>query len=185
MDVAISIEDNVDVERVESSAVQENIFWDFSTALYIRKDVKDACECLRRKYQLNINIVMFCCWAAQKQYDIFSVDDMSFIANHINTWNHGIVEGLKKVYAKLACHSIGDETANLANGTLNDILLAEKIEQWLILQAVDQLGARQSITQDPTEIALKNIFNYINSQQVALHKTDLEKVYRIVKECFA
>lgn len=62
---------------------------------------------------------------------------------------------IKKVYAKLACHSIGDETANLANGTLNDILLAEKIEQWLILQAMDKLGARQSITQDPAEIALK------------------------------
>ncbi len=185
METAISMKEVTAVERLAKSAVPENIFWDFSTKLYIRKDVKEACECLRHKYKLNINIIMFCCWAAEKGYEFFSVDHMAFIANHIHSWNHGIVEGLKSVYAKLARHSIGDETTGLVNSTLNDILLAEKVEQWLILQAAEEKGMVDQSRQEATEIALRNIFNYINSQQVSLHTTDLEKVYRIVKECFS
>ena len=43
--------------------LQEQQFWDFSLRLYSQSSVMETCLCLQDEYQLNVNMVLFCCFA--------------------------------------------------------------------------------------------------------------------------
>lgn len=43
--------------------LEEQQFWDFSLCLYSKSGVMENCLCLQDEYQLNVNMVLFCCFA--------------------------------------------------------------------------------------------------------------------------
>lgn len=50
--------------------LEEQSFWDFSLLLYAKPKVMTQCLLLQDHYQLNVNIMLFCCFAEQLQLSI-------------------------------------------------------------------------------------------------------------------
>ncbi len=161
-------------------------FWLFSVALFSRTNVEEACLCLRDKYNLNINLLFFCCWLANQKYPPLSERDVLIIIEKVSPWHDKIIKELNKL-CQLFPKKIQNEKIIALQKTLSENeTFARKAEQSILLQLLNSFE-KTAMPSDisKTQCALKNIFNVLDSQNIKLHQTDLEKVYRIVKQCFA
>ena len=156
----------------------------FSEKLYAKQNVKRACFALRDKYKLNSNVILFCCWLASQNYPDLSVLDAQSVATTISTWNNKIINGLRILRKTVMRQYLNDKFPLLFNLISDNEKFAERVEQTLIAKSMHSLKRDHNTNDKVEKRALKNIFNYIKSQNVLLHKIDLEKVHCIVAQCF-
>jgi len=160
-------------------------FWSFFVNLYNAESIESACACLQSKYGININILFFCCWAAEQHYAPLSIDYLKSLQTKVTTWHNNILNPLKALHKKFTGRTLNKPCTELYRQLVSHIIYAEQIEQSLILQTMDQLKKTNTPDENPSNPALSNIFNYLKSENLQLHKNDLEKIYRIVQRCFA
>lgn len=156
----------------------------FSEKAYAKQSVKRACFALRDKYKLNSNVILFCCWLAGQNYPDLSVLDAQDIAAKIAAWNDKIINGLRMLRKTVMRQYLNDKFPLLFNLISENERFAERVEQTLIAQSMHRLKRDYNSHDKIAKRALKNIFNYIKSQNIYLHKIDLEKVHCIVAQCF-
>ena len=154
----------------------------FSEELYSKSGVVDACKCLRDKYQVNVNLIFFCCWLASQNYQQISDLNIQEIIDRITPWHENVVEPLKSFCESIQKNQGNNDYAFQIHDLIkNNKKFAEEAERSLIMQCVNDLRrAPQNLGGEESQ-ALNNILNYINNQKIKLHKNDLEKIYRIVK----
>lgn len=162
----------------------EKDFWLFYVDVYSHAGIEEACSCLQSKYQLNINFLLFCCFSAKENYCGLSSSEINLILTSIIPWNQKIVEAFDKLLKIIPRQTKHTEIIRFRELAAENEVLAKKIEQSLMLQAIEPLLKKEK-NQNKTNIALNNVFNYLNSQHINLHKTDLEKIYRLVKTSFS
>jgi len=158
----------------------------FSENAYAKQKVKQACVALRDKYELNSNILLFCCWLASQNYPELSELDAKNIVLKISSWHDKIIAALRTLrktvtrqyYLKDAFPLLFDLVAGNEN-------FAERIEQSLIAQSMYKLKRDYDSMEKAEKRAVKNIFCYIKSQKVDIHKVDLDKIHCIVGLMFS
>lgn len=71
-------------------------FWEFSSRVYRLDGVSDACLALQDRWGVDINVLLFCCWAGM---NVGSVSDstMSEILGHSTRWAENVVRPLRAV----------------------------------------------------------------------------------------
>ncbi|MGD9152988.1 MAG: TIGR02444 family protein [Gammaproteobacteria bacterium] len=156
----------------------------FSEKAYAKQNVKRACFALRDKYRLNSNVILFCCWLANQNYPDLSVLDAQSIATKVSAWNDKIINGLRILRKTVMRQYLNDKFPLLFNLISDNERFAERVEQTLIAKSMHKLKRDYNSKDKVEKRALKNIFNYIKSQNIFLHKIDLEKVHCIVAQCF-
>jgi uncharacterized protein (TIGR02444 family) len=156
----------------------------FLQRVYAKKGVKSACLSLQDKYSLNSNILVFCCWLASQNYSKLTEKDILEIIEKIKPWNEKIVQGLRRIRKIIARKYLDDKFDKLFNTVVENELFAERIERTLIAQALGEIKRDYDLGADKVSRALKNIFSYAKSQNINIHKVDLEKIYCIVGMCF-
>ena len=163
----------------------KKLFWDFYVCIYSHSGIEEACVCLQNKYQLNSNILLFCCWLARENYRGITNKDLETILQRISPWHSKIIEPLSYLFRAIPHHHKFHEISLLRDLVAENILLAKKLEQTLMLQMITPFLEKENDKKTkPINKALSNIFTYINNQHTSIHKTDLEKIHRIVKTTF-
>jgi uncharacterized protein (TIGR02444 family) len=158
--------------------------WSFSVKLYAKPKIEEACVCLHEKYQINLNLLFFCCWLADEQYSPLNEKHIKKIIKKILPWHTRIIKPLRKLHKTFNKNQQNKKLKKLNRDFVSSELLAEQIEQSLIIQATKILEKQLDTDCNKTNTALSNIFTYLKYQNINLHKNDLEKIYRIVKICF-
>jgi len=166
----------------------QKTLWSFVLKVFENKEMQEACLLLEQRYALDVNVFLFGCWAAKESLPALTVDDIAVILQKTIPWRVKVLEPLKRLRESLPKKRNTPAMIRLYQDAVRNEILAEQIEQSLIVQSVAKLDrTSRDETGDEMNVAnsaLGNIFTYLRYQNITLHKNDLEKVYRIVKFCF-
>ncbi len=129
-----------------------NPFWDYALELYRRQGVEVACLELPQRHGLDVNIVLFCCWLAERA----RVADEAFlarIAKAAETWQNDVVQPLRAIRSRLKSALTARQQGSIAArwpelaGALRERILAleidgERLEQLLLAMTVASVAAQ-------------------------------------------
>ncbi len=105
-------------------------FWDFSLGVYARSGVAPACLALQDRHGLDVNLLLFCCWAGRCGRAL-TAGDLKALRAAARPWHEGVVRPLRQARRWLK----GQANAS-AQALRRDIkaqeLEAERIEQHLL-----------------------------------------------------
>jgi uncharacterized protein (TIGR02444 family) len=76
-------------------------FWDFSLEVYGKEGVAPACLVLQDAHQLDVNIVLFCCWIGASGRGALGAEDVESLAEAVAEWHEHIVRGTRAVRQRL------------------------------------------------------------------------------------
>ena len=144
-----------------------------------------ALNCLRDKYHLNENVLLFACWMGGQNYRCLNQHDFRFILKKIAPWHQKIVQGLQ-----LLLQSVKEQGHRQRIKELRTILFevetfASRLELLSIFQLTRHLEAQPQQKKNAMNRAMTNVFSYVHSQQISIHQNDLEKIYRFVSSSFS
>lgn len=145
-------------------------FWQFSLTVYVRPGASDACLGLQDRLGLDVNILLFCCWAGSQGHAL-SAEETESLRATAGPWHDEVVRPLRAARRWLK----GRETlaAGAAGALRVDIkakeLEAERIEQHLLAEALPfDAGAP-----DPAVVA-DNLLTYVATLGRPLGEADRE-----------
>ena len=86
------------------TAASGNPFWDYSLALYGREGVERACLALQDRLGLDVNLLLFCCWAGNRGRTL-SPDEIDRLIAATQTWRAEVVAPLRGARRWLKAHA--------------------------------------------------------------------------------
>ncbi len=72
-------------------------FWPFSLETYRADGVESACLSLQDDYGLDVNCLLFCCWAGATGYGVLSDQELALMVDVSQDWNVAVVQPLRQV----------------------------------------------------------------------------------------
>jgi uncharacterized protein (TIGR02444 family) len=165
-----------------------NLFWDFSVNIYGRDGVPAACLALQENCEIDVNMVLFCCWAGEIGAGRLDVQDIRTALGAINGWHREIVRGLRTVRNQLTTGFRGfdDESVRtFRQKILNLELEAERMEQDRLLGTILlSSNANASPHEKVTDTAI-NLANYFTLSGSLKHKDSNSHIANILAACFS
>lgn len=143
----------------------EHAFWDFSLAVYGRPGVSEACMQLQERLVIDVNLLLFCLWAAADGRTAFSHEEMRTIMASAEEWHEGVVKPLRRARRRMK---------NGADGVALDLVLSvrkqlamieietEHLEQ-LIIAAAAGIGSPATANDRPKDVAQSNLTTYFQA----------------------
>lgn len=112
----------------------ENPFWDWSLEVYGRPGVAAACLALQERHGLDVNVLLFCCWAAARGQR-FDRSDVEQVVEDVRAWHGEAVVPLRRIRQRLK-GGIGTAPEDLAEAVRRRVatveLDAEHLEQIML-----------------------------------------------------
>ena len=136
-------------------------FWSFSTALYARPGVAPACLALQDRFGADVNLLLFCLWAARGGCGL-QPGDFDVLEGAIAPWRRDLVEPLRAVRRALKGDPRGaapERASEFRERLLALEIEGERIGQELLARAVP-VSAEQGGAPDP-ELARRNLDAYL------------------------
>lgn len=115
-------------------------FWQFSIDVYARDGVADACIALQESCGIDVNILLFCCWAGAVGSPVLSSDQIEAAHAVVADWNRDVVQGLRAVRNRLKAGVSGfdaDDVEALRQRVLGIEINAEHKEQLRLAETVE------------------------------------------------
>lgn len=144
----------------------ENPFWDFSLAVYGRSGVAEACLALQDEAGLDVNILLFCCFAGSRRRRL-DARAAGRLAAETADWQRCAVRPLREVRRWLK-HADGADAARraaLRQAVKDQELQAERIEQDLLFARLGEAAAATDAA--PMELAAANLAAYLEASGLA------------------
>jgi uncharacterized protein (TIGR02444 family) len=112
-------------------------FWRFSLSAYERPGVAPSCLALQDRLGLDVNLLLFCCWAGARGHRLSGAELAAALAAAA-PWQREIVEPLRRIRRQLNQPSALDpgDAAILYDQAKQLELAAEEAEQRLLAAAV-------------------------------------------------
>ena len=76
-------------------------FWDFSLEVYGAEGVAPACLVLQEAHQLDVNIVLYCCWIGASGRGALDASEAAAMTAAVAEWHGDIVRGVRAVRQRL------------------------------------------------------------------------------------
>ena len=156
-------------------------FWQFSLELYDRPGVADACLVLQDRYDLDVNMMLWCCWHAAEGRALRPAEVATAEAR-VAAWQVTVVGQLRAMRRRLKGGIAGwpADPVESFRTTLKDAELgAERLEQ-TVLAAVD---VGRPSPAPPAETAALNVDGYLQIRGVALEGYGVACRRTIIEAC--
>ena len=115
-----------------------NSFWDFSVTVYGREGVAPACLELQERLGLDVNLLLFACWAGCRGRPL-SRDETARLVELTEPWQEQVVRPLRGVRRWLKGQDLApaEPAAALRARVKTDELTAEAIQQRLLFETLE------------------------------------------------
>ncbi len=168
--------------------LEDRPFWTFSLDVYTRPGIADACLSLQDQYGCDVNMVLFCCWAASTGAG--RLDDQIMVAAvaSVDQWQAEVIEPVRSVRRRLEAEltHVDHETAAELRVEIGAAELhAESVEQDILEKLIAPEQARRSNSGAQMEDARYNLQRYLKLLGVELKDDALESLSTIVAGCGA
>lgn len=138
-------------------------FWNFSLQLYARPQVADLCVQLQDAYQLNVNLLLWCCWLEQQALDL-TAERLQQAHSRVDAWEQDYVLPLRALRRNLKRQfGTTDATMEMLRQQIKQAELMAEKQMQIWLEAL----AGEWFTQANSAITTgENLRRYLKSQQV-------------------
>lgn len=136
--------------------------WDFSLALYSAPDVESICLRLQDDFQVNINILLWCCWLEVHGIHLTAMR-LEQACQRIDSWDQTVVAPLRHLRRDIKQRYLAnDPQIEACRQTIKTAeLAAEKVElDWLEALANDWLADLMPLLRG------ENLASYLNTLRV-------------------
>lgn len=115
------------------SETRENPFWDYSLSLYGHKTVQTACLDLQDRFSLDVNMLLFCCWAGARGRRLSEAEILRLIET-VRAWRSEVLLPLRgaRRWLKTRTPAIGPSAEALRERIKSNELAAEAVQQDLM-----------------------------------------------------
>lgn len=160
-------------------------FWKYAVWLYAKPGVKDTSHRLQDKFGLDVNLLLFCFWAAAAGYGALPPARLQAALNALGPWRDHVTAPLRTARNALKMLSLegGAGAEELRVRILNEEVESEKLGQELIVKAgLDGLSNDQS----PSDNAAKdNLLLYCRLADVDSNEEAIALVDALWRLAFA
>ena len=162
-------------------AVPANPFWDFSLEVYQRRNVAGPCMALQDRLQLDINLLLFCCWTGERGHQLSEQQVREALAA-TEVWQGQVVAPLRRLRRLLKTSlDLAPERRQAFRDKLKDLELdAERVEQDILIETVP-LSPGES---RGAEVAALNLSTYLLVKGVDLGEGDLAQLGTLLDTVF-
>ncbi|MBB3066845.1 TIGR02444 family protein [Limibacillus halophilus] len=105
-----------------------NPFWSFSLETYAKPGVAEACLALQDKYGLDVNLLLFCCWAARNGRRL-SQEDLERLDGLSSPWRRHVVLPLRELRRWLKTREVDEQVTRFRAAIKRQELEAERLQQ--------------------------------------------------------
>ena len=140
-------------------------FWQFSTALYGTAEVERACLELQDRDGLEVNLGLFCLFAAQHRvrFELPVIQAMRTVGI---VWGCEVVAPLRAARRSMKAHVAGNETVGALREEVKRVeLAAEQAMQAALIDLFVTIEARDD-TETPAEIAAHNFAAWFDEEGI-------------------
>lgn len=116
------------------TAIAPNPFWDFSLKVYGKDGTAPACLALQDSKGLDVNLLLFCCWAGAQGH-LLAAEEIERLMAAVKPWRSEVVEPLRKLRRQLKSGQDGGSDALLAQAKAAE-LEAEAVVQRVLLETL-------------------------------------------------
>jgi len=149
----------------ETRAHWVDAFWQFSTALYGAPEVEAACLELQDRDGLEVNLALFCLFAAQHRirFELPAIQAMRTIGI---VWGREVVAPLRAARRSMKAHVAENETVGSLREEVKRVeLAAEKGVQAALIDLFVTIGERDDM-EAPAEIAAHNFAAWFDEEGI-------------------
>lgn len=163
-------------------------FWDFSIRVYRSKKLADACLSLQDESGADVNLLLFCCWAAAANVELDG-DTFQKALQFSRFWTTDVVRPLRKVRTTMKrsdrkAKTVQAEFYNELRESIKAVeLRAEKLQQQE-LQAMIGTTAPQSDATGPLSSAVSNLCRYCESEAIDLTADTIDRLVVVLAAAF-
>lgn len=164
------------------AAALANPFWDYSLEVYQREAVAKACLALQDRLQLDVNLLLFCCWTGEHGHQL-SEEQVRRCLKATGEWQREILAPLRGLRGRLKGDlEVPVERRQSLRAKLRDLELdAERIEQDVLFETVTLSPAAER----GAEVAALNLSTYLLAAGIDLSEEDLELLGGLLDAAFA
>lgn len=158
----------------------DNPFWDFSLTVYARPGVAEACLALQERHGLDVNLLLFCCWAGVRGRALTGRELERLVAA-ARPWQEGVVKPLRAARRWLKTQATApDQLAGALRRRIKaQELAAERIEQQVMA------GCLVPGAGDPSPgAAAANLRRYLGAALIRPRGVDLADLAVLLAACF-
>jgi uncharacterized protein (TIGR02444 family) len=153
-------------------------FWDYSLAVYARPGVAEACLALQDRFGLDVNILLFCCWAGARG-EALGPAALARLLEAAGPWQEQVVKPLRAARRWLKGRP-GAEVQALRARIEADELEAERLEQALLAEALPPAPGEAS-----PALAAANLEAYLARLEVRPGAEGTADLAALLAGCFA
>ncbi|MCW8853634.1 MAG: TIGR02444 family protein [Gammaproteobacteria bacterium] len=137
-------------------------FWSYSTRVYQIAEIEKACLNLQNQFHADVNILLYCCWVAEKQIAL-SEKDIDTLIKISQPWQKNILMHLRaaRTTLKTSTVAIPDEQRKEAHQNICEMELnAEHMAQLALEKALNLKKKSRNNTLQPVDCTSHNLSLY-------------------------
>ena len=137
-------------------------FWSYSTRIYQITEIEKACLNLQNQFHADVNILLYCCWIAEKQIEL-SEKDIDTLIKISQPWQKNILIHLRAARSTLKTSTvvIPDEQRKEAHQNICEMELnAEHMAQLALEKALNLKKKSRNKTLQPVDCISNNLSLY-------------------------
>lgn len=165
------------------STLPEHPFCAFVKQITSHEYTKSILLTLQQRLNLNINILLFCCWVGQTGRKQFNKKDIQNISTAITPWHEQVIAALKKLRKLLRQKTQKPIDHNIYEFILEKETIANQIEQLMLTDTIMRQSYQRSITQKFTD-ACKNVSIYCKESRAGMDQQDIEIIKQLLSLVF-
>jgi len=145
--------------------------------------VNNALLSLQQRLQLNINVLLFCCWVAERGLKPLNKTELRDILLIISPWHNQIVLALKKLRKHLSQQVSKPTLYKISKLIMAKENAANQIEQMILSDIMLKPGANRTPEQRFAD-ACKNITVYCKELPNGMDQQDTEAIKQLLTTIF-
>lgn len=163
---------------MENNLLLNHPFWKFSFDLYRHAVVEKACLFMQDQYDFNVNLMLFIVWHAKNHGGMITKEQLQQMQQKMMLWNEFVTKPIR--------HEREQPVAEVAEygQWLKVELIAESIEQWLLLKSFEQSAISKKDTNEQVQDAWQSIKNYAALKQVVFDDDALKQITALINCAF-
>lgn len=138
-------------------------FWDFSLEIYGADGVAPASMALQEAHQLDVNVVLFCCWIGASGRGALGAGEAAAMTAAVAEWHAEVVRGVRAV-RQLLKDGVAPAPIGLTEPLRRRIAKIEvdleHVEQLMLVASIDRPGDPSAPAERRCADAVANIARY-------------------------
>ena len=158
-------------------------FWDFTLKLYGKPGVSPALIGLQDRLGADVNLLLFCCWAATRGIEL-AADDLAAADAAVRGWREQVVEPLRGVRNRIKAGIPGGVASETAMAFRKRVLELEIAGEEIAQQAIAAALPDRQLEGAPSAAARRHLDRYLARLERKPGEADRAAVDAVVTGCF-